>query len=198
MKTIFTLIISVALLPALFAQSEGNEPSYSLLFADVGFQPDFFLNYTMQDPYLNTGEMQPAGKPAPKAWKPIAVTSGLLMISGFCDGTSEVLKIKYNSFERVFPGANDQFWDYNISWKNKYKDGNPPDPAFFGSKTAFVWTTDGYHMMRAFRNATMITALVIPLQDIRHKTWKQYLQEGIINYFSYTVGFNLAYDVVFK
>lgn len=198
MKLIFTLILSLALLPPVSGQTDEPEQSLSLLFSDTGIQPDPFSKYLKHDLYLNTGEIQPVKKQSQKAWKPLAITSGLLMISGFCDGTSEVLKIKYNRFESVFPGANDQFWDYNISWKNKYKDGKPPDAAFLGSKTALVWTTDGYHLMRAMRNATMITALVIPLQDIKHKNWKQYLQEGIISYFAYTAGFNLAYDVVFK
>lgn len=129
---------------------------------------------------------------------PIVLSSSLLLISGFCDGTSEVLKIKYTSFEKVFPNANDQFWNYNISWSNKYKKGSPPDARFPGSKTAFVWTTDGYHMMRMIRNCTMIGAVVIPIGKGFHKNWKQYAKEGIIYYVSYTAGFNLAYDVVFK
>jgi len=131
-------------------------------------------------------------------WKPIALSSAFLLISGFCDGTSEVLKIKYESFERVFPGADDQFWNYNISWKNKYKDGVPPEARFFGSKSALVWTTDGYHLMRMMRNVTMITAVTIPISINHRKSLKSYLLEGVIYYVSYTAGFNLAYDGVFK
>lgn len=198
MKNIYPLIGSLLLLSNIFAQSDDSMPSYSLLFADniQPGQPIFDMSIGHQD--FTPGTVVPLKEKKINSWKPIAITSGILIVSGFCDGTSEVLKIKYDSFERVFPNANDQFWDYRISWKNKYKDGNPPDPAFLGSKTSLVWTTDGYHMMRAIRNATMITALVIPLNHISHKNWKDYLKEGVINYFSYTVGFNLAYDVVFK
>ena len=127
--------------------------------------------------------------------KPLIIKSSLMFVSGFCDGTSEVLKIKYESFDKVING-NDQFWDYNISWINKYKDGKPPDERFFGSKTFLVWTTDGYHMMRMARNCTMITAIVIPIG--KRKNWKSYVVEGVCYYISYTAGFNLSYDVVFK
>lgn len=128
----------------------------------------------------------------------LLLSSGLMLTSGFCDGTSEVLKIKYERFKNVFPGSNDQFWDYNISWTNKYKEGNPPEARFLGSKSLLVWTTDGYHLMRMMRNATMIAAMTIPIKGGIYKNWRYYLLEGIIYYVSYTAGFNLAYDVVFE
>ena len=127
--------------------------------------------------------------------KPLIIKSSLLFVSGFCDGTSEVLKVKYDRFDRVMD-LDDQYWDYNISWVNKYKDGKPPDERFFGSKTFLVWTTDGYHMMRMVRNCTMITAIVIPIG--KKKPLKTYLVEAIVGYCAYTAGFNLAYDVVYK
>lgn len=124
--------------------------------------------------------------------------SGLMLTSGFCDGTSEVLKIKYDSFKKVFPESNDQFWDYSISWTNKYKEGNPPEARFPGSKNLLVWTTDGYHLMRMIRNSTMIVAMTIPLRGGVYKNWRYYVLEGMVYYISYTTGFNLAYDVVFN
>ncbi|HLO92041.1 MAG TPA: hypothetical protein VK172_12830 [Lentimicrobium sp.] len=197
MKQIYLLLCSMLLLPPVIGQIP-DTLFYSMLFTDNHIPGQTLYDMSVVDASLIdnfTGLEKPKKE---NRVAHVAITSGLLVISGFCDGTSEVLKIKYDRFEKVFPHANDQFWDYNISWKNKYKDGIPPDPAFWGSKTSLVWTTDGYHMMRAFRNAAMITALVIPLQDFRHKSWKHYVQEAIINYFSYTVGFNMAYDVVFK
>ncbi len=128
----------------------------------------------------------------------IILSSGLLFLSGFSDGTSEVLKIKYESFDRVLPGANPQFWDYRISWVNKYKDGSPPDAEFLGAKSAFVWTTDGYHLMRMIRNSTMIVAVTIPINSGFRKPWQSYVKEGVIYYLAYTAGFNFAYDVVFE
>jgi hypothetical protein len=149
-------------------------------------------------PPLIVPEMIPESSKIKLDWKHISMRSGLLMISGFSDGTAEVLKVKYECFQRSLPGESDQFWDYNISWKNKYKNGIAPDAKFFGSKNIFVFTTDGYHLMRAIRNSTMIAAMVIPIGSFKNKPLKHYIIEAVVYYVSYTMGFNLAYDVVFK
>lgn len=128
-------------------------------------------------------------------WKPIAARSSLMFVSGFADGTSEVLKVKYESFDRVM-NLNDQWWDYNKSWTNKYS--TYPKERFPLSTTALVWVTDGYHCMRMIRNCTMITAIVIPLNHGKKKPFKQYLFEGAIYYVSYTAGFNTAYNIIYK
>jgi hypothetical protein len=44
------------------------------------------------------------------------------------------------------------FWDPSISWKNKYKDGDPTNgEKFFLSKTLLVGFTDAWHMFKLFR-----------------------------------------------
>jgi len=131
--------------------------------------------------------------PAQIDWKTVSIRSAIMFTSGFCDGTSEVLKVKYDRFDKVMH-FNDQFWDYNKSWTNKYS--TYPKERFPMSTTALVWATDGYHMMRMIRNCTMITAIVIPIG--KHKNWKQYAAKGLIYYCSYTAGFNMAYDVIYK
>lgn len=193
MKFIFTLLL-VAGVSALYAQ-KSEELTYADNFPGIMFDPHLPLNTDLSLVFET-----PTPEPAVTGlkWNRVILSSGLLVLSGFADGTSEVLKIKYDRFNRVFPKANDEFWDYNISWDNKYKEGNPPEPAFPGAKTTLVWTTDGYHLMRMVRNSTMIAAMVIPIGGGFHRNWKSYVKEGIIYYFAYTAGFNLAYDVVFK
>ncbi|HLN53246.1 MAG TPA: hypothetical protein VK212_06015 [Lentimicrobium sp.] len=200
MKLIFSITIFLCLYIIVRGQSEVYSLAYNPdnLLIDENINPNYAIKFNGEEYRHDTYESTSEALPINPRWKSIAFSSGLLFISGFCDGTSEVLKIRYQSFERVFPGADDQFWNYNISWKNKYKDGLPPDPRFFGSKSLFVWTTDGYHMMRMMRNVTMITAVTIPISINHRKTFKSYLLEGIIYYISYTAGFNMAYDVVFK
>jgi hypothetical protein len=51
--------------------------------------------------------------------------------------------------------------------------------------------------MRTGRNITMITAITIPIGR-KGKNWKQYIVEGSIYYLSYTAGFNLMYNGVYK
>lgn len=140
------------------------------------------------------------GQIIPKeAIKPLAIKGGLMMLSGACDATAEVCRINYSYFDAVFPNANPQFWDAKQSQGNKWKDGNSKNgEKFFLSSTALAWTTDGYHLMRTIRNVTMITAIVIPINGGKKKNWKQYAAEGLIYYCSYTGGFTLMYNGVFK
>jgi len=139
------------------------------------------------------------GQIIPKeAIKPLVFKSGLLFASGCLDATAEVLRINYSYFDDVFPNANPMFWDAKKSQGNKWKNGNSKNgEKFFLSSTALVWTTDGYHLMRTMRNVTMITAIVIPIGG-KKKNWKQYAAEGLIYYCSYTGGFTLMYNGVFK
>ena len=130
-------------------------------------------------------------------FKPIALKSGLMFVSGCFDANAEVLRINYNQFDNVFTGANPAFWNPDESWVNKWKNGNPDEgEKFLFSSTALVWTTDGYHLMRTLRNCTMIAALTINIGD--KKPLKQYLIEALIYYVSYTAGFNFTYNVIYK
>ena len=129
--------------------------------------------------------------------KPLIVKSGLLCLSGGFDATAEVLKINYSYFDKVFPGADPQFWDAKQSAGNKWKNGDSQQgERFFLSSTALVWTTDGYHLMRMMRNYTMVAGLTINIGD--KKPFKEYLIEAVIYYFAYTAGFNLTYNLIFK
>lgn len=126
-----------------------------------------------------------------------AIRCGLMFVSGMADGTAETLRTNYSDFNAVFPAANDQYWNPSVSWHNKWKNGDIKQGERFPlSSTALVFTTDGYHQMRMIRNVTMITAITIPIG--RGKNWKQYATEAGLSYLSYTLGFTLTWDLIFK
>ena len=90
------------------------------------------------------------------------ITSSLLLASGMADGLAEASKFHPNGVTEVF--GNPQFWDNSLSWRNKYRNGDPAQGAKFPlSTTVLVWTTDGYHLSRMIRNTTMIIGLTITL-----------------------------------
>jgi len=127
----------------------------------------------------------------------IGLRSGLLFTAGAFDGTAETLRYHYDEFQYVFPRANPQFWNPAISWPNKYKNGDYRQGEKFPlSSTALCWTTDGFHAMRTPRNLLMLTAIVIPLDG--KKSFKKYLIELGLYYLSYTGGFTLTYDVIYR
>lgn len=130
--------------------------------------------------------------------KRLIYKSSFVLIAGIFDGTAETVKFHYSSFKKMFPDANDQFWDEDISWSNKYSNNNKANgPAFFGSTTFLVWTTDGYHLMRTLRNANIMVAITIDFCNEK-KRWYYYVIDAIVCYIAYNVGFTISYDLIFR
>ena len=126
--------------------------------------------------------------------KGIVARSSLMLVSGFADGTAEVLRTDYSRFPA---SVDNKYWNPDISYKNKWKNGDSRQGERFPlSSTALVWTTDGYHLMRFVRNGTMIASVCIRIGE--RKTWKQYATDVLISYCAYGIGFNLAYEVIYK
>lgn len=123
------------------------------------------------------------------------VTTSLLFVSGMADGLAEASKFHTQGVTEVF--GNPQFWDNSLSWRNKYRNGDPAQGAKFPlSTTALAWTTDGYHLSRMIRNSTMIAAVTIRIGEPAKK-WYYYIAEAVIYYLTYQIGFTLSYDIIF-
>ena len=118
-------------------------------------------------------------------------------VAGGFEGTAETLNHHYNEFSNVFPRSNPNFWDPEISWRNKYKNGDYlQGPKFFGSTTIFVWTTDGYHLMRTGRNVMITTTFI--LMPKGKKKFKYHMVDALLNSLAYNVGFRTTYSLVFR
>lgn len=122
-----------------------------------------------------------------KELKKVVISSTLIGISGAFDGTAEYLKFNYN--------APSQFWNPSLSWKNKWKNGDPlQGEKFWQSSRALVWTTDGYHLMRMGRNMFMVGAIVINIGE--KQKWYIYATEFLTYYLAYTTGFTISYELL--
>lgn len=129
------------------------------------------------------------------------------LASGFLDGTIESISYHYsNGFKLRCPNANDQFWDPSLSWKNKYKNGDPNlGPKFAGSTTGLVFTTDAYHMLRTSKRAIDMGSIVYLMNDTycnKKISKKQKLKTAAKDFIVLTamrcVGFHLSYSYLFK
>lgn len=119
-----------------------------------------------------------------------------MVVAGMADGTNEEISHHYKDFKKVFPNANDQYWDPKISWRNKYKNGDVTQgPRYFGSTTFLVWTTDGYHMTRFVKNTMIVTSIGLGVRQKRK--FKDFLVTAIAHTVAYHTGFLLTYDVMF-
>jgi len=75
----------------------------------------------------------------------------LFMIAGICEAIMDKIQFHYDG--SIFKKYKNQiFWDPKISWRNKYKNGDPLEgEKFFLSKSLFVGLTDAWHMFKLFR-----------------------------------------------
>ena len=75
----------------------------------------------------------------------------LFMFAGICEAIMDKLQFHYAG--SIFKNYNNQiFWNPILSWRNKYKDGDPlKGEKFFLSKSLLVGFTDAWHMFKLFR-----------------------------------------------
>ncbi len=121
------------------------------------------------------------------------VTGGLFFLAGLAKGFNETIQYNYNGFESIFPKANDQWFYPTLSFRNKYKDGDPAKgPRFPLSTSVFVMFTDQYHLNNFIQRASMTTAIVIKVGEGK-KPLKHYLLDVIYYSFCHQVGFATIY-----
>ncbi len=86
----------------------------------------------------------------------------MFFLAGIAEAHMDTLQFHF--YRSRFSSFNHSFWNPEISWKNKYKLNDPRYGAKFpGSTTIFVFITDGWHLMKFFRNIFMFTGLFFAL-----------------------------------
>ena len=121
------------------------------------------------------------------------ITGSLVFIGGAAKGFNETLHFNYKAFENTFPGANEQWFNPQISWRNKYKDGDPDYGAkFLLSTSVFVMVTDQYHLNNFIHRAALMSALVIKIGEGK-KPFRHYLFDFFYYTACYQAGFAGTY-----
>ena len=115
----------------------------------------------------------------------------LTVCAGFCEGVMDKLQFHYH--KSVFTNLNNNlFWDPEISWKNKYKNGNPIEGERFRfSSTFLVSLTDGWHLFKLLRNVLMFFSLVVIGYHAKDITYLVFLMA--VSRTLYGSGFWLSY-----
>jgi hypothetical protein len=111
-------------------------------------------------------------------------------IAGSADGVNQALVHHYL-------GMGNQFWDFQTSWKNKYKDYDKGDlrPAFLGSKSITVCFTDGFHLTRAIDRTFTTGSIAIALSE--KNSFKQIVKKVIVSSLVNRAGFVLFFNVIY-
>jgi len=128
-------------------------------------------------------------------WKREIKPFSAFFLAGVAEGTAETLKWHYNQFPE---SANPDYWNPELSWTRKYKNGDSAQgEAFFGSTTFLVWTTDGYHLARTVRNVSAMFGILLT-PDMKGQRWYIYVIKAMMYSVAYTSGFHLSYSLIFK
>lgn len=128
--------------------------------------------------------------------KPIPI--GLTFIAGASKGVADKLQFHYYEVKEIFPNINDNFWNPDISYKNKWKNGDPMQgEAFWGSSRWFVCFTDGWHGANTTHKTAIIGAICFNIGD-RKRPFKYYLYDFVVYSLSYSTGFWITYEIKFK
>jgi hypothetical protein len=98
-----------------------------------------------------------------------------------------------------------EFWDKNLSWKNKYKERGDSKIANLIEKldnNGLVFLTDGWHLFQ-FIMLTFFTLAIISYSHFGHYVWFRYpilniILDFLIIRFTFSSGFSLFYDKILK
>jgi hypothetical protein len=121
------------------------------------------------------------------------LTGSLVLVGGAAKGFNETLQFNYKIFEKTFPGANKQWFDPKVSWRNKYEGGNPDNgPKYFMSTSLLVMFTDQYHLNNFIQRTAIMSALVFKIGEGK-KPLKHYLFDLAYYSVCYSAGFAATY-----
>ena len=121
------------------------------------------------------------------------ITGSLVFVGGAAKGFNETLLFNYKIFEKTFPGANKQWFDPKVSWRNKYEGGNPDNgPKYFLSTSLLVMFTDQYHLNNFIQRTAIMSALVIKIGEGK-RPFKHYLLDLAYYSVCYSAGFAATY-----
>lgn len=126
------------------------------------------------------------------------IVIGLLffILASICEAVMDTLQFHYmNSVFKNF--KNNIFWDPEISWRNKYKKGDPSKgPKFLFSDTLFVGFTDAWHLFKMFRTF-FISLGVFFILDQFTTFWVSVIITVTLRIF-FGIGFTVFYEALKK
>lgn len=126
-------------------------------------------------------------------FKSAIAPSVLSFVSGACWGLHEKTMHDWTGFSDRFPNANPGFWNPQVSWRNKWKDGNPE----LGRNGKLVWTSDAKHIL-ASSNQILAFGAGCTIVIGRKVKWQEYALRIVGSAVGYTVGNYITYDLLYK
>lgn len=126
----------------------------------------------------------------------------IFFVSGVLNGMREASSFHWEAFQQTFPNANPEWWNDDISWMNKYEDGDvSKGPDFPGSTTIFVFTTDAYHALTMSDRLCLITGsglnTYVNIKNDRDQI-KYFLFDAGMNFVIRSIAFHSVYTILIR
>lgn len=131
----------------------------------------------------------------------IITVLALSILAGLADGIRDVLSFRYD--RSIFPqqygeqvlGAGPDFWNPEISWRNKWKNGDPQQGERVpGSSTVFVFLTDGWHLLQFLMLTFFQLAIALPVVMLLRLRWWWVIIAVIPLKFAFSIGFTIMFS----
>ena len=118
------------------------------------------------------------------------------ILAGLSEGIMDTLQFHYSS-SIFYDCKNKSFWNPEISWQNKYKDGDPTEgPKFPFSTNLLVGFTDGWHLFKLLRTFFIFAGIFFIFMNCQ--TTFHCLIDVIVSRILFGISFSLSYDYLFK
>jgi hypothetical protein len=113
----------------------------------------------------------------------------LLILSSIGKAIMDSLQFHFD--RSIFNSLSNQYWNPEVSWRNKYKDGDPTKGArFFGSTTFLVFITDGWHLSQfIFLNFFMLAL-------VNYKYTSSY--DSLIDFLLFSLIFKGVFEIFYS
>jgi hypothetical protein len=118
------------------------------------------------------------------------ITCVFLILAAIFKAIFDTLQFHY--YESIFSKLSQGWWNPEISWKNKWKDGdNTKGEKFFGSSSFLVMFTDAWHFFQHMMLACFMLSIVC-----YNNIFNVYI-DFLIYYIIFTIIFELFFTYIF-
>ncbi len=128
----------------------------------------------------------------------VVVGIGLMAVSGAAAGYKEVILHHYPKFAAIHPNVNHEYFNPDLSWTRKWKNGDPQQgPRFWQSDRLLVPFTDFYHLVGIVDHSGLFAGTVLITIGEKRKWYEYFIQlaSGMLVRSATTY---LVYDVIYK
>jgi len=115
----------------------------------------------------------------------------IFITAGILEGMMDVIQFHYPT-SKFSTLSNPQFYNPELSWRNKYKNNDPSmGEKFLGSTTIFVGLTDAWHLFKTIRTFMLFFGIII---IITFPFFLSYVLNVIICRILFGISFTFAYN----